>query len=264
MSSAAVIVETRGVTDGPWLWRHHRCRSSSHRFLTTIPCRAAPTSDCAEREPSFHWNLAPRAGARRGGYSRTPSGLDTRSCGHRGCRLFRGAGAGSCTPCGPPRGRHLEPARRDRARRVLPGARRREEPRHREGAGIGDTRLVGRRKVREHGAPRSYSSAVMPSAAYYLLACSDAAKRVREKSERNNCRASAARTMVTPPGGGPGGPNPGPEPGNPGGGGTADTDGDGYVADDCAPSDPAIHPGPTTRPTAPSPTRTATAWTARR
>jgi hypothetical protein len=117
-----------------------------------------------------------------------------------------------------------------------------------------DVRLVGQRKVKalrprktSRGTTRLQLPAVLPSAAYYLVACSDAAKRVREKSERNNCRASAARTMVTAGGGGPGGPNPGPEPGpqpgNPGGGGPADTDGDGYIADDCAPSDPAIHPG---------------------
>ena len=100
-----------------------------------------------------------------------------------------------------------------------------------------DVRLVGKRKVkalrprkRSRGRTRLQVPAVLPSAAYYLLACSDAARKVREKSERNNCRASAARTTV----GGPGGGGPG---------GPADTDGDGYIADDCGPSDPAIHPG---------------------
>jgi hypothetical protein len=42
----------------------------------------------------------------------------------------------------------------------------------------------------------------IPGRSYFLIACSDVARKVREVSERNNCRASKAPVRVTP--GGPG------------------------------------------------------------
>jgi uncharacterized repeat protein (TIGR01451 family) len=38
--------------------------------------------------------------------------------------------------------------------------------------------------------------------AYFVLACADATAKVRERNERDNCRASTHQTAVTPPGGG--------------------------------------------------------------
>ena len=75
---------------------------------------------------------------------------------------------------------------------------------------------------------------------YRVIACADEGKKVRERSERNNCRASRGtlRVELPAPGGG-GGP--------PGGGSTTspvatDADNDGFIGDDCAPADPAINP----------------------
>ena len=83
---------------------------------------------------------------------------------------------------------------------------------------------------------------------YRLLACADDTKKVRERRERNNCRAAKGTLTVAgsaPGGGGGGAPS--------GGGPSADGDGDGSVdAADCAPSDPAIHPGAADEPDVPA------------
>jgi hypothetical protein len=91
----------------------------------------------------------------------------------------------------------------------------------------GDVR-VGRRAVTRLAAGASSRGAstatlprALPAANYYLLACADYPRSVRESSETNNCRASTTRVRVTVP----------------------DTDGDGHIGDDCAPSNRDIHPG---------------------
>jgi hypothetical protein len=55
--------------------------------------------------------------------------------------------------------------------------------------------------------------------AYFLLACADPTRKLKERSERNNCRASRARVTVSAPG--PLGVAPLPGPGLPGPGGAA-------------------------------------------
>src|SRR5918992_950133 len=94
--------------------------------------------------------------------------------------------------------------------------------------------------------------AAMPDGRFRLLACADVSKRVRERNERNNCRAARTRLTVAGPAGGPspsgplqpdGSPAPGGSPqqgGSPGPGGS--------------PTDPPTDPDPTPDTTAPSPT----------
>jgi hypothetical protein len=80
---------------------------------------------------------------------------------------------------------------------------------------------------------------------YYVLACADGAKRVKERSERNNCRAVAILVVLQTPQPGGGGPNPSDVDGDgiPDGQ-DADADGDGVPNEaDCLPLDPASHPG---------------------
>jgi hypothetical protein len=40
--------------------------------------------------------------------------------------------------------------------------------------------------------------AAMPLGSYYLLACSDDAKKVAESDEKDNCQAAATQITVTP------------------------------------------------------------------
>lgn len=91
-----------------------------------------------------------------------------------------------------------------------------------------------RRNTVQTGLP----SATVPGR-YRLVVCADAGRKVKESSERNNCRtAGATLTVVTTPG--PAGPirPPGPVT-NP----TGDDDGDGFAnAVDCAPNDPNVNP----------------------
>jgi hypothetical protein len=157
--------------------------------------------------------------------------------------------------------------------------------------GAGDVRLA-QRKVKALAARKraaGKTKAKLPAAApgsYLVLACADDGKKVREKSEANNCRASKGRITISAigsPGGPgqngvqPGGDNPagnqpggnqpggnqpgGNQPGgnNPGGnnpGGETpkpDADRDGTPdAQDCAPNDPAVHPGAVDKPDASS------------
>ena len=53
----------------------------------------------------------------------------------------------------------------------------------------------------------------VPAGAYYLLACADDRKKVRESNERNNCRSSTKTAAITATDPGPG-PGPGPGPAN--------------------------------------------------
>ena len=77
--------------------------------------------------------------------------------------------------------------------------------------------------------------AFTPAGTYRLLACADASRRVRERRERNNCRAARGAVLVVPPLTGP------------------DDDGDGYQnAQDCAPGDPAVNPGAADNPDVPA------------
>jgi hypothetical protein len=68
---------------------------------------------------------------------------------------------------------------------------------------------------------------------YRILGCVDVTRRVRERREGNNCRASRQSVQVVAGGGPPGGGPPA----------ATDADGDGFIEDDCAPNDPAAHPG---------------------
>ncbi len=91
------------------------------------------------------------------------------------------------------------------------------------------TRRVKRLKPRKRSRGRVTLAipAALPAAGYRLFACADAARKVRERNERNNCRRSARvlrvsappSTLPTPPGGGPISGPPSPSP-------TADRDGD--------------------------------------
>ena len=87
--------------------------------------------------------------------------------------------------------------------------------------GVSDMRMSGRRRVRalrrgrsQRGAALVRVPAAVTAGSYFLLACADDTRRVRESNERNNCRASAARLPVgagpPPPGGGGLGPPPTP------------------------------------------------------
>ena len=71
-------------------------------------------------------------------------------------------------------------------------------------AGRGDYRLPAKRAVRSLGIGRSARGsqvvevpAGVPSGTYWLLACADGLRRVRETNEGNNCRASAWRVELT-------------------------------------------------------------------
>ncbi len=72
-----------------------------------------------------------------------------------------------------------------------------------------------------------------PAGSYFLLACADDPGKVKESNERANCRASKSKLQVFSP-------TP------------ADRDGDGTPdSSDCAPDNPAIHPGATDKPDLP-------------
>ena len=78
-----------------------------------------------------------------------------------------------------------------------------------------------------------------PATGYRMLACADSKKKVRERNERNNCRASR-RTLTVANVSSVGPPN-------------KDPDRDGAVnAVDCAPKDPKIHPGAADEPDVPA------------
>ncbi|HET6870513.1 MAG TPA: hypothetical protein VFH80_31660, partial [Solirubrobacteraceae bacterium] len=84
---------------------------------------------------------------------------------------------------------------------------------------------------------------------YSVVVCADAAHAVRESAETNNCRGAQRRLVVTVLNAGVGAPSggsapaPGPAQGTPPAG-SVDSDGDGYPDNlDCAPHDPAVHPG---------------------
>ena len=70
--------------------------------------------------------------------------------------------------------------------------------------GGADLRLSGQRKLkavraraRAKGARRLVVPASTPAGAYRLIACADAARKVKERNERNNCRAAAGVFRVT-------------------------------------------------------------------
>jgi hypothetical protein len=72
---------------------------------------------------------------------------------------------------------------------------------------------------------------------YFVTACADGARKQKEESERNNCRASRASTTVTVRAGALQPPD------------LSDADGDGVAApDDCNDADPATHPGAVDKP----------------
>jgi hypothetical protein len=141
-----------------------------------------------------------------------------------------------------------------------------------------DIRLVGQQSVKALKAGKSGSGSARVSlptsvapGAYFLLGCADGANKVKETNEKNNCKASAARTTVEaartpapqteppasdqapavnqqassasdqPPPTGDAQPPAGPEP-------IADLDGDGHTTDDCNPEDAAVFPGATDAP----------------
>ena len=79
-------------------------------------------------------------------------------------------------------------------------------------------------------AGRSAIPASTPAGSYFVLACADDPGKVKESNERTNCRASKSMIAITKP-----------LPGDADGDGTPD-------ASDCAPNNPAIHPGATDAP----------------
>lgn len=65
-----------------------------------------------------------------------------------------------------------------------------------------DRRLTGSRTVTARsraGLARVRVPAAVPRAAYFVVACADDTQRVRERNERNNCRASAGRVTLLEP-----------------------------------------------------------------
>jgi hypothetical protein len=67
-----------------------------------------------------------------------------------------------------------------------------------------DVRLVGRMTVPALGAGKWLEGrvhvavpATVPVGTYYVVACADGSRRVSERHESNNCRASAQRVLVT-------------------------------------------------------------------
>ncbi len=82
-----------------------------------------------------------------------------------------------------------------------------------------------------------------PGGQYAVVACVDATRRVRERHERNNCRAARGRVAVP----GPDGAVPPSKPPSPLR--SVDSDHDGYPDGlDCAPRDASVHPGATDMP----------------
>jgi CARDB len=85
---------------------------------------------------------------------------------------------------------------------------------------------------------RATVPAATVAAGYRLLACADDARKVRESNERNNCHLASSTLSVLAAGGGGGGAAKTPGSSEP------DDDHDGYPNSiDCAPQDPAVHPG---------------------
>jgi hypothetical protein len=121
-------------------------------------------------------------------------------------------------------------------------------------------RLLRRVKVPRLGARRGKRALVritVPATArpgaYRVLACADYRRNVRERSERNNCRASRRRFRVTAAGAVVPAPevSPGPAPVRPAAP-QVDADGDGVPnVTDCAPSDRTVHPGAADSPDVP-------------
>ena len=118
-------------------------------------------------------------------------------------------------------------------------------------AGPGDVSLgsFGAPKLRSgKSAPLRAQVRIPPATggAYFLLACADVSQAVSEANERSNCRAASSTVAVAGlvlPGSSnsPAPPNSLAPPNSPG---PLDSDGDGTLdASDCAPTDPAIHPG---------------------
>jgi hypothetical protein len=130
----------------------------------------------------------------------------------------------------------------------------------------GDRRLTGtaRSRIGRGGRLRGAVSlripAATPTAGYYVLACVDDLRSIRERDERNNCRSSGRAVSIVrpksltgvvaaPPAAAAPAPPPAaaparsaaPAPATPAG---PDADGDGVPdASDCAPADPTIAPG---------------------
>ncbi|HEX8123791.1 MAG TPA: CARDB domain-containing protein [Solirubrobacteraceae bacterium] len=94
--------------------------------------------------------------------------------------------------------------------------------------------LAGRRRGR--GRRKLTVPGTAQPGAYFLLACADPTRKVKERSERNNCRASRGRVTVSTPGGLGGPPVPGPGPAGPGGGAAGGGDGSGGGAGGGAPA----------------------------
>src|SRR3954454_7936584 len=130
----------------------------------------------------------------------------------------------------------------------------------------GDRRLTGTarsrigRGGRRRGAVSLRIPAATPTAGYYVLACVDDLRSIRERDERNNCRSSGRAVSIVRPKSLPGAvaappataaPAPAPAAAPAGSAAPApappagpDADGDGVPdASDCAPADPTIAPG---------------------
>ncbi|HEU4976812.1 MAG TPA: CARDB domain-containing protein [Baekduia sp.] len=103
-----------------------------------------------------------------------------------------------------------------------------------------DLRLatISTHALKPHHAARRKLRVRIPTGAsgtYRVIACADSASRIGEADETNNCRASKRTLRVTATGAAPNGPAANPN---------GDADGDGSRNGvDCAPNDPAIHPG---------------------
>ena len=110
--------------------------------------------------------------------------------------------------------------------------------------------LAGTRRVpalTAHGRSRGRAHLTIragaPGGRYSVIACVDATRRVRERNERNNCRAARRRVAVP----GPDGVVPPSQPSSRLG--SVDSDHDGYPDGlDCAPRDASVHPGVSDKP----------------
>lgn len=96
----------------------------------------------------------------------------------------------------------------NRGKRRTPGTQTRYYLSRDRKRGRGD-RWLGSRRVRRvrprqsnRGSKRVTVPRSAPPGAYYLLACADATRRVRERREGNNCQAGGARVTVGAPAGG--------------------------------------------------------------